>query len=270
MEEVSREVIIGVVTGTLFILLFMIVMMLVLINFLRRKKRMIYEKKVMEARFQQELLQAQLEMQEHTFKTVSQEIHDNVGQILSLAKVNLSILSMEDQQNTKISNITELVGKAIRELRDLSAGYYADRLAEEGLIIALQHELAQMEKTGLLTTSFHSSIKQLQLDKHTTIFLYRMFQEICNNIMKHADASHVEVAISPAQGSDGVCIRVQDNGKGFDEEKRDFKPGIGLSSMRQRAAMIGAAISIESVPGQGTTIQLTFKANPYDKDRIGG
>jgi signal transduction histidine kinase len=267
MEEVSREVIIGVVTGTLFILLFSLLMMLVLINFLRRKKKLMYEKKVMEAKFQQELLQAQLEMQEHTFKTVSQEIHDNVGQILSLAKVNLSILAMEEKANEKINNITDLVGKAIRELRDLSAGYYADRLAEEGLIIALQHELNQLEKTGLLTTRFHSSLQRLPLDKHTTIFLYRMFQEICNNVLKHAGATHVDVSISPV--TEGFCILVKDNGKGFDESKTGFKPGIGLSSMRERAAMIGASISIDSEPGTGTTIQLTFKADSHDQDSIG-
>lgn len=257
MEEVSREVIIGVVTGTLFILLFSIVMMLVLINFLRRKKKMMYEKQVRESQFQQALLQTQLEMQEHTFKTVSQEIHDNVGQILSLAKVNLSILTMEGKSDPKITDVAELVGKAIRELRDLSAGYYADRLAEEGLIIAIQHELQQLEKTGLFTTSFHSEMNRLPVDKSKTIFLYRMVQEICNNIVKHANATHVDIRI--IKKDQEVRIEIKDDGKGFDESDERFKPGIGLSSIRQRAAMIGADAQIQSEPGLGTSIHLMFK-----------
>jgi len=257
MEKVSREVLVGIITATLFILLFGIVTMLVLINFFRRKKKMFYEKQVREAQFQQELLQTQLEMQDHTFKIVSQEIHDNVGQILSLAKVNLNILAMEGFKDPKIANVTELVGKAIRELRDLSAGYYADRLAEEGLIIAIKHELQQLEKTGLMTTSFHSETDRLPLDKSKTIFLYRMVQEICNNILKHADATHVDVQIFRQDNTGRLLIK--DNGKGFDEAKTNFKPGIGLSSIRQRAAMIGAEADIQSTAGTGTTISLSFK-----------
>jgi len=260
MEKVSREVLVGIITGTLFILLFSIVTMLILINFFRRKKKMFYEKQVREAQFQQELLQTQLEMQDHTFKIVSQEIHDNVGQILSLAKVNLNILAMEGFKDPKITNVAELVGKAIRELRDLSAGYYADRLAEEGLIIAIKHELHQLEKTGLLTTSFHTETDRLQLDKSKTIFLYRMVQEICNNILKHANATQVDVSIFKKEND--IRLQVKDNGRGFDELKENFKPGIGLSSIRQRAAMIGADAQIHSEAGIGTTINLMFKSEP--------
>lgn len=218
---------------------------------------MFYEKQVREAQFQQELLQTQLEMQDHTFKIVSQEIHDNVGQILSLAKVNLNILAMEGFKDPKITNVAELVSKAIRELRDLSAGYYADRLAEEGLIIAIKHELQQLEKTGLMTTSLNSDTEGLPLDKNKTIFLYRMVQEICNNILKHADASHVDVQVSREENTGR--LQIKDNGKGFDEKTSQFKPGIGLSSIRQRAAMIGAEADIQSIAGAGTTITLSFQ-----------
>lgn len=260
MEKASREVLVSIITATLFILLFGIVTMLVLINFFRRKKKMFYEKQVREAQFQQELLQTQLEMQDHTFKIVSQEIHDNVGQILSLAKVNLNILAMEGFKDPKITNVAELVGKAIRELRDLSAGYYADRLAEEGLIIAIKHELQQLEKTGLLATSFHTETDRLQLDKSKTIFLYRMVQEICNNILKHANATQVDVSIFKKDND--IRLEVKDNGRGFNELKENFKPGIGLSSIRQRAAMIGADAQIHSEDGIGTTITLMFKSEP--------
>ena len=259
MEEVSRVVVIGVVTGTMFLLLFTLVMMMVLINYQRRKKKMDYDKKVMEARFQQELLQTQLEMQEHIFKTVSQEIHDNVGQILSLAKVNLNILTMEGERDARITEVAGLVGKAIRELRDISSGYFADKLVEEGLVLAIQNELTQLEKTGLFTTSFHADTDHVLIDKTKTIFLYRMFQEICHNIIKHAQASRVEVVIT----NDGQQVQmiISDNGTGFDESAEAFKPGIGLSSIRQRATMIGAAVNIQSSRGKGTTICLTFKTS---------
>lgn len=256
MEEVSKVIVVGVVTGTMFLLLFTLIMMMVLINYQRRKKKLAYEKKVMEAQFEQELLQTQLEMQEHTLKTVSQEIHDNVGQILSLAKVNLNILSMEGQQDPKIAEVKELVGKAIQELRAISTGYFADTLVEEGLIAAIKRELKQLEKTGIFSTSFQADTNQLLIDKTRTIFIYRMFQEICNNIIKHAQATEVAVRLLIEQQQ--IHMIISDNGNGFNESDETFKPGMGLSSIRQRALMIGAKVNIQSSAGQGTTIELIF------------
>jgi len=106
--------------------------------------------KVRESQCQQELLQAQLEMQDHTFRAVSQEIHDNVGQILSLAKVHLNIITFEREEHEALNTIKELVSNAISELRDLSNGYYADRLVEEGLLVAIRHQLTQLTKPAFL------------------------------------------------------------------------------------------------------------------------
>ncbi len=262
MQEQKNNLIIAVLTGTFFVLLFGFIMVLVVLHFLRSKKKMLLEKKVREAQLQQELLQAQLEMQEHTFKTVSQEIHDNVGQILSLAKVNLSILAMEVGGNEKLNNISDLVGKAIRELRALSAGYYADRLVEEGLIVAIRHELEQLEKTGLFTTTFSTQVDPLLVDKNKTIFLFRMIQEALNNMVKHSGANHVSINIFRQE--DEMQILIKDNGKGFDRSKQNFKPGIGLSSIEQRAQMIGAKATVHSEEEKGTIVNLVFKAHNYD------
>lgn len=256
MEEVSKVIVVGVITGTMFLLLFTLIMMMVLINYQRRKKKLEYEKKVLEARFEQELLQTQLEMQEHTLKIVSQEIHDNVGQILSLAKVNLNILTMEGGHDPRIIDTAGLVGKAIRELRDISIDYSADTLMEEGLMAAIRRELSQLEKTGLFSTRFHTDKDQLSIDKTKTIFIYRMFQEICNNIIKHAQATEVEVSLTSQSGE--ISLTIKDNGIGFNETDETFKPGMGLNSIRQRAAMIDAKAAINSNEGNGTTIQLIF------------
>lgn len=262
MQEEKNNLIIAVLTGSFFVLLFGFMMLLVVLNFLRSKKKMLLEKKVREAQIQQELLQAQLEMQEQTFKTVSQEIHDNVGQILSLAKVNLSILAMEVGGNEKLNDISELVGKAIRELRALSAGYYADRLLEEGLIVAIRHELEQLEKTGLFTTTFSTQVDPLVVDNNKTIFLFRMIQEALNNMVKHSGATHVSVNVFKQE--DDIQIMIKDNGKGFDRKKEGFKPGIGLSSIEQRAKIIGAQATVHSEEDRGTIVNLLFKAHNYD------
>jgi signal transduction histidine kinase len=225
----------------------------------RRKKKILAERKTREAQFQQELLQAQLEMQEHTFKTISQEIHDNVGQILSIIKLNLNILTFKNEGNEQLEDIKTMLTDAIKELRDLSAGYYADRLVEEGFLVAIQHQLRQLDKTGLFTTSFHSELETLSVDKNKVIFLHRMVQEILHNVVKHSGASQVTAHIS--KKNEEIHISLQDNGKGFDPAGSGFKAGIGLSSIRQRASMIGADVQINSEIGSGTIVKLVFRPN---------
>ena len=260
MQEEKSAVILGIIVGSVFVTLFGFIMLLVIINFFKRKRKILIEQKVKDAQYEQAVLQAQLEMQEHTFKTISQEIHDNVGQILSLAKVNLNIITLENEGgNDKINTVKDLVGKAITDLRDLSMGYYADRLAEEGLLFAIQHELNQLQKTNLFTVSFTSELEDLKIEKNKSIFLYRMMQEILNNIVKHSHATHVAVQV--LQENNKVKISVQDNGVGFDFIQKNFKPGIGLTSLQKRAAMIDCTLQIESEPNKGTTVNLTFLLN---------
>ena len=104
MQREKEKFIIAILIGTFFVLLFGLITFLVVINFVKRKRKILIEKKMREAQYKQELLQAQLEMQEHTFRTVSQEIHDNVGQILSLVKLNLNILTFENESNETPQN----------------------------------------------------------------------------------------------------------------------------------------------------------------------
>lgn len=260
MQTPKEDFIIAILTGSFFIMLFGIISFMVILNFLRRKREIIAEKNEREAQFQQEVLQAQLEMQEHTFKTISQEIHDNVGQILSIMKVNLNILTYENAGNQKLEDVKSMLTDAIKELRDLSAGYYADRLVEEGFLVAIQHQLGQLSKTGLFTTSFHTELESLSIDKSKVIFLHRMVQEILHNVVKHSGGDHVEARLSNENGE--IHVSLADNGKGFDTQSKEFKAGIGLSSIRQRASMIGAKVEILSKLGSGTIVKLAFK--PHD------
>ena len=112
-------------------------MIMVVINLERRKRKILLEKQEREAAFQQQLLQSQIEMQEYTLKTISQEIHDNVGQVLSLAKMNLSILSLKDKTNEKLIDIKDMVGKAIIDLRSLTTGYYQNGLCLANIIFSM-------------------------------------------------------------------------------------------------------------------------------------
>lgn len=256
MEKQNNEIVIAIVVGTLFIVLFAFVMLIVIVNYVQQKRKIILDRQKREAQYEQELLHAQLEMQEQTLRAISQEIHDNVGQVLSLAKLNLNILSLTDSNNQQLTAVKELVSKAIIDLRHLSTGYHAERLAERGLLTAIKHELEQLDKTELVTTHLSSELEEIEIDKNKTIFIYRMVQEILHNVMKHASAKNVYVDIVLQGGYTNICVK--DDGRGFSREDNNFRPGIGLSSIQNRAGMIGARVSIDSVPGKGTVFNLIF------------
>jgi signal transduction histidine kinase len=257
MQEENQDIAIAVVAGIFFILLFGFITFMVIANYFKQKRRLLLERHNREAGFRQALMKAQMEMQEHTFKNISQEIHDNVGQILSLIKLNMNILSMEMKHNEEFNTIRELLGNAISELRDLGAGYHSEKVVDAGLVEGIRKQMEQLAKTKLFTTCFHSHIGNLNLERDKIIFLYRMVQEALNNIVRHSGASHVVAEIY--QRNDDVYITLKDNGKGFRQNSTDFKPGIGLISMRERAAMIDAKMDIKSESGLGTTVSFIFK-----------
>jgi signal transduction histidine kinase len=256
MENQNKDIVIAIIVGTLFIVLFAFVLLIVIVNYVQQKRKIILARQKREAEYLQELLQAQLEMQEHTLKSISQEIHDNVGQVLSLAKLNLNILTLRDVDNQQLSSVKELVSKAIMDLRHLSTGYYAERLVERGLLTAIKHELEQLDKTGLIVSHLICELEEIEVDKNRTIFIYRMVQEILHNVLKHAAAKNVYVNINKENSLTRLSIK--DDGKGFNREDKNFTRGIGLSSIQNRAGMIGAKVSIESELGKGTEFNLTF------------
>jgi signal transduction histidine kinase len=215
----KQIIIIAVVAGSIFIALFGTATFLIAVRFTKRKRGLLIEREVREAYYQQGLLQAQLEMQEHTFNIISQDIHDNVGQILSLAKINLNIITLEQKENESFKHIKELVTNAIAELRHLGTGYYAERLIEKGLVEAIRHQLGQLEKTGMFTTSFNTQLENVAIEKNDLIFLYRIMQEVLNNVIKHSAADSVSVSI--LQKNEEVHIRITDNGKGFTLTNKD-------------------------------------------------
>ena len=257
MQKENQDFIVAILAGTLFVLLFGLISFLVVINYVKQKRKLILEREMQEADFRQMVLRAQLEMQEHTFRVVSQDIHDNVGQILSLVKLNLNILTPEHKHNETFNNLKDLVMSAMSELRDLGTSYHTDRLTDKGLLLAIQHQLSQLEKTGMFTTSYQSELNTMELDKTKTIFLFRMVQEVLNNIVKHAGASHIKIRIFTNNNETHIVL--EDNGKGFSTNNSEFKAGIGLSSIQERASMIDARVSINSEPGYGTVVNFAFK-----------
>lgn len=212
--------------------------------------------------YTQSLLQTQLEIQEQTLNTISQEIHDNIGQVLSLVKINLgSFPDIKDEAAVKkLKDTKELVGKAIRDLRDLSRSMHGDRIAELGLVESIANELTILEHSKQFKTQFKITGTSFKPDAQKEMVLFRIVQEALHNSTKHSGAKNLQVCMNYA--GDLLTLTVCDDGNGFDmEAMAASQKGIGFKSMQNRATLIGAAFSMNSAPGKGTCITVQLKNN---------
>jgi two-component system NarL family sensor kinase len=252
MDNIPNEiltVIIAVIVILVFIALFVMVM---LVYFNNKKLRDIREKEKMKQDYEQALLQTQLEVQEHTMRQISQEIHDNVGQVLSL--VNLNLKTMSAYEADKIDNTSVLVNKAITDLRNLSRSLNPENIARQGIIQVLRNELNQLEATGKYQTSLNVE-DEIALPPNRAVILYRMIQEMISNIIRHSEATEVKASITK------TSLSISDNGRGFNIT--DDSKGIGLQNLKQRATTIGGSLEVNAVGGKGTII--TFNLDNIEK-----
>ncbi|HEY5368914.1 MAG TPA: ATP-binding protein [Hanamia sp.] len=227
-----------------------------------RKHKHLLEKQSMQSNFQHELLQTQLEIQEQTLKNISQEIHDNIGQALSLVKLNINTMNYNEPillQN-KINDSKSLITKAIQDLRDLSKSLDTDYVVELGLSRAIEYELEMIKKNGEFQIQFNITGKPYRLENQKELILFRIVQEALHNIIKHAKATAINVEL--IFEAELVTLKIEDNGNGFDtsplENNNYSKFGLGLRNMENRANIINATFKLTSTLDEGTIITLAL------------
>jgi signal transduction histidine kinase len=227
--------------------------------YVKRKNKLVTEKEQMSVQFQQTLLQSKLEIQEETFTYISREIHDNIGQTLSMARINLN--SLEDPaMQQKIDLIDNMLEKSLVDLRSLSHSLDTDRIRKFGWLHEVSELLTNMERSGKYKVHIDNDVVLPTPAGQKPIILYRMIQEILNNIMKHSAASLIEFKASHAD--DNIIIEIRDNGKGFDPAKTSN--GSGLNNLENRASMIDSKIKFNSKPGQGTSVTIFVRDEPHE------
>ncbi len=221
----------------------------------RKQRKNRTEKQLMKTQFEQELLQTQIEIQEQTLKTISQEIHDNVGQVLSLAKLNINTIEPAEHNKAKLADTKNLISKAINDLRNLSRSLHGERIGEIGLQEAVANELKILQNTGQFKTELVIIGQPYKLDPQKEMVLFRIVQEASHNTVKHANASSLILTMD--YKPDMFCLTIADNGGGFEANKlHSPQIGIGLKSMRNRAALIGGQFLLQSSKNNGTTISI--------------
>lgn len=202
-----------------------------------------------------------LKAQEEERRRIARDIHDNLGQQLTALRLAFSRLRSQDIDNRELAGNIEIAEKITKQL-DSEVDFLARRVRptqidDLGLEAALQAFVTEWSNHVGIPASFYSyGLKEVRLEPDTEINLYRIAQEALNNISKHARADRASVLLEHREN--GVVLIVEDNGRGFDPGEKDDSDkgneGLGLFGMKERTALIGGTIEIESSEKKGTTV----------------
>lgn len=243
--------------GTILVLLLMLFIVSFFYIFQKRQTQNRQEKASLHAQHQQEILQVQLEIQNQTLQHISGELHDNIGQLLTLVRLKLNMLEVEEAISpSQIEEVNEVVEKTIIELRGLSKSLDGDFVENFGLVDNLTHLLQRIASTGKHQTDIFMEGEAYRLAGKKEIVLFRVVQEILSNILKHAQAKYIKVSLQFTSAQ--FNLTVQDDGKGFDYEavlgREMSQSGAGLRNIQRRTEMLGGTCKIETEIGKGSKI----------------
>lgn len=257
MSKEEVQVIIAIIAGTLVLLILGSFIFYFLFLYQRRHNRYVEEVDQMKTQYEQELLKTQLDIQELTLSHISQEIHDNIGQMLTVVKVQLG--SIETSDNVlleKLDTSFQILTRTIQDLRNLSRNLNTDYISEKGLVHCLTEELSVIEKSGILQVRFQIQGEGSIQNPHWELIVFRILQELVNNAIKHAHCTSLSITANYLP--ERLDLIVSDNGIGFDAAAAVASNSIGLRSIRKRVEVLGGQLTIQSAPGEGSSIYLSL------------
>lgn len=221
-----------------------------------------HKRSAMLARERQIRLQAVISAQELERKRIAGDLHDGLGQLLSLAHMSVASLqgAVYDDKTMMLSNAVRVIEEAWDTARSISHAMMPDALIKLGMVPALRDLVHKINSAGGgVEVEFVTDMGdngELRMEETKEIALYRIVQELMSNILKHAQASHVKMELREMQGE--VLVSVADDGKGFEKEKIELAGGIGWKNIYSRVAMLRGQVRVDSSPGQGTQVNIRF------------
>ena len=232
--------------------------------FLYQRKRYRHQQEVFELReaFGRTLLQSKLEIQEQTLDHIAKELHANVSHLVSLININLSEILPQSTSSVQdsILETKSLAKQLLSELKALSASLNTDHIMQIGFVKALDHELTRLGNTKKFQITFSRTGSEYRLSPEQEIILFRLCQEVLNNVLRYSKAATVKALLQYAP--DLFTLEIADDGIGFDIDQVILqsaeKESTGLFNIRKRAKLIGGNVSIVSKPDHGTTVSISI------------
>lgn len=230
---------------------------LFLLRFRRSRIAFTNEKKALEILHQQQLLQTQLEIKNETMQYIGREIHDNVGQKLTLASLYAVQLEQPEQSSEfhdRIQNINDIINDSLQELRQLSKSLTHNSIERQSLHQLIVEEVKKLSALQVIEVHYQNDLQEAVLSYHQKNVILRVIQEFCQNSLKHARCQNISLEISGTNGT--LNLRLADDGVGFDTRQSNHT-GIGLQNMKARVLLLDGKFEMKS-DARGTEVKISF------------
>ncbi|NBA86108.1 hypothetical protein GVN16_10075 [Emticicia sp. CRIBPO] len=247
----QRNWILGVIGAALITLL---VILLFYTNRQARQKAQFAAEKL---RLQTEKTSAIVEAEETERIRLAKELHDGVGPMLSLAKIQLETAMNQTQfnsieQESFFKNANTMIDDAANEIRTVSHDLMPNALLMHGLVTAVREFVNRLSLTGKVKVSLDIANLDERLPQLTETVLYRVLQELIGNIIKHSEAASVQIQL--VRHTNELIMMIEDDGKGFDTSQMANFKGIGLKNIISRVDFLNGKVNFDSNPNRGTTV----------------
>lgn len=254
MEQ--KEIQFLVLAVSIVLIILVVTLILIFSVFQKRKTQLLIEKAEEKRHFEVELAKSQNEIQEQTFKNISWELHDNIGQLLSVAKMQLNMLQSEipEAQAKRLEEASEVLGKGLSEMRQLSRSLNTDFISNLGLIESFEVEINRFKKMNFFKINYSFRGEPFTIDQKDEIIIFRIFQECFSNCVKYSKATELDIIIEFSESE--LFISSCDNGVGFDPGTR--KNGSGLINMHKRSELIKSDLEVKANLNKGVCVTLKY------------
>jgi signal transduction histidine kinase len=205
-----------------------------------------------------EAAQSVMKGQENERSRLARDLHDGVGGLLSGVKLSMSHMKgnvfLTEENAQSFNNVISQLDQSIAELRRVSHNMMPEALIKYGLKEALENYCENLNVSGSINVKLQTYGMEKRMDQNTEIVLYRIIQELLNNVIKHADAKNVLIQL--AVENDRFNLTVEDDGKGFDLKANENPAGAGLANIKARAEYLNGTVDIVSAKGEGTSVNI--------------
>ncbi|XZF12391.1 sensor histidine kinase [Chitinophagaceae bacterium MMS25-I14] len=251
--SVDNNTVIQIISLTLFVLL--LVAGIFISTFIAARQRLQQEMKIaqVELSYEKELRQVETEVSEQMMQRFAQELHDHIGHSLTVIRLLVENKRLDVPELDSVFQPIELaLNDASQQLRLLSRSLNTDYINNIGLKQAIQIEIDKLSQLRRQQLHWTEDYTGALLDKNQELVLFRIFQEIIQNMLRHSGAENVHIALSDAQHN---ILHIRDDGTGFIPEQILVSPrASGLKNIMKRASISGMTCSIHSAPGKGCHI----------------
>ncbi|WP_228401814.1 sensor histidine kinase [Chryseobacterium sp. PMSZPI] len=243
--------------------MFIVAMMIYIRNYRQRKKEYLNEIELKNELHKRELLATQLEIQQATMQQIGRELHDNIGQKLTLVSLYTQQLLYENkvpEVSERIDQVSQIINQSLQDLRSLSKTLTDDNINQKEIVTLIQEEVDNTNSFKKCHVSFEHNFKRLDLDFVHKNVLLRITQEFIQNSIKHSKCRNISISLNTFEDTLWE-LNIKDDGIGFDPTKIKSN-GIGLTNMKNRAKIIGADFTFDSKENIGTVLNIILKKQP--------